>query len=459
MSSARPAGDVTVQEGQQVNFTGIASTSKIAAIGGGPLVMMSTINKMYRWGIVCVVIAMAAAVECLPIRAQSAVSLKLIQTLSKAEFASYKPFSKHGVLAVRVGDVVQLWDTHTRTLRASLPRHEKILDARFTADGETFITSSREKPAGLITRLWNVQTGRLEHTLTGLFVHHSTDAIVTLGDRDELRFWNARTGELSKTVPAYKGTFSKSKLSPDGKIVVRYGGKKGFLWDATSGRLIAELTPPKERDILIPWYSDLILEGAVFSPNSKVIATEDSLNSIELWDADTGRLRALLQGHRSTVYTLAFSPDGRLLASASRDGTARLWNVETGQLVATLAAGREIARRVVFNREGSLLAVGYHTQARVWDVSSGQLQATLSAHSDVNKTVLFGTYLDAVEIVLSPQGNLLLTVGNKSVRVWTTTGEAVTTLASVRAPVAFAPNQEVLATTGRDGSVLVWAIA
>jgi WD40 repeat protein len=127
-------------------------------------------------------------------------------------------------------------------------------------------------------------------------------------------------------------------------------------------------------------------------------------------------------------------------------------------LVATLAAGREIARRVVFNPDGSLLAVGYHTQARVWDVSSGQLQATLSAHSDVNRTVLFGTYLDAVEIVLSPQGNLLLTVGNKSVRVWTTMGESVTTLASVRAPVAFAPNQEVLATTGRDGSVRVWAI-
>ncbi|HXQ73725.1 MAG TPA: WD40 repeat domain-containing protein [Pyrinomonadaceae bacterium] len=402
---------------------------------------------------------MAAAFECLPVRGQATVSLKLVQTLSNAEFVSWSdPFSKQGVLAVRARDVVQLWDTQTLTLKATLPRQEKILKALFTSDGETFITSNREKPAGLITRLWNVQTGRLEHTLTGLIVQHSTDAIVTLSDRNDLKFWNAETGELGKTVPSYKGKFSNSKLSADGRRVVRYGGKKGFLWEANSGRLIAELKPPEERDIIIPWYADLKLEGALFSPDSKIIATEDSLNSIELWDADTGRLRALLQGHRSTIYTLAFSPDGRLLASASRDGTARIWNVETGQLVHTLRAGKEIATEVVFNPEGTFLAVGYHTQARVWDVSSGQLQATLSPHSDINTMVLFGTYLDGILILLSPQGSLLLTVGNKSVKVWTTTGEAVTTLKSVRWPVAFAPNGKILATTGRDGSVLLWAI-
>jgi WD40 repeat protein len=119
-----------------------------------------------RCGIVAVVIIMAVAFECLP---QAKVSVKLIQTLSSSEFASWSdPFSKQGVLAVRTGDVVQLWDTRTGTLKASLPGHEKILEASFTADGETFITSTREKPAGLITRLWNVQTGQLKHTLTRL---------------------------------------------------------------------------------------------------------------------------------------------------------------------------------------------------------------------------------------------------------------------------------------------------
>lgn|GEM_PF-2683073 len=422
-------------------------------------------SSRLRGGVVSLLILLGLVVGGLPIRtarAQATVSVKLVQTLSNSEFASYHPFSKQGLLAVRAGDVVQLWDTQTLTLKASLPQHEKILDAFFAADGKTFITSGKEKSAGLITKLWDAQTGRLEHTLTGIIVYYPNgsglDAIVTLTNRDELKFWNAKTGELNKTVPAYKRSFADSKISFDGRVVVRYGKQKGFLWETSTGRLIAEIKAPEQRDILVPWYSDLKLEDAWFSPDSKVVATTDVLNSIELWDTETGRMRAFLQGHGSTIYDVTFSPDGRLLASASRDGTVKLWDVETGRLIATSKAGKEICRRVEFNPAGTLLAVGYHTQGAVWDVSSAQLKATLSRHSDINTTVLFGTYLDGIEILFSPQGRLLLTMGDKSVKLWTAAGEPVTTLGAVHEPVAFAPNEKVLATTGRDHSVLLWAV-
>src|SRR5262249_47501516 len=158
----------------------------------------------------------------------------------------------------------------------------------------------------------------------------------------------------------------------------------GLLWEANSGRLIAELPTPEKRDFLIPWYADIKLDGAWFSPDSKVVATTDTLNGIELWDTDTGRLRAFLGGHVDSVYNVRFSPDGRLLASASRDGTAKLWDVETGRLITTSKAGKEIVRRVAFNPAGTLLAIGYHTQATVWDVASTQLKVTLAPHKDIN---------------------------------------------------------------------------
>ena len=417
----------------------------------------------FRCGIISVVMILGLAVVGLPVptsEAQAKVSLKLIRTLSKSELVWPQPFSKQGVLAVRAGDVVQLWDTQTLTLRASLPHHE-IRKAFFTADGKTFITSSKEKSSGLITRLWDAETGRLKHTLSGLIIYQPTDSgldsIVTLVDR-QLKFWNAETGGLNKTVPVYKGSFSDSVISFDGKVVVRYGKKKGLLWDTATGRLIAELPAPEKRNFLIPWYANLELWDACFSPDSKVIATTDSMSGIELWDAETGRLLAFLQGHWSTVYSVAFSPDGRMLASASRDGTARLWDVETGRLIVTAKPGKEIARNVAFNPAGTLLAVGYHTQATVWDVARAQLAATLSRHSDINTAVIFGTYVDGIEILFSPQGRLLLTLGDTSVKLWTATGEPVTTLSAVHAPVAFTADEKVLAATGRDGSVMLWAV-
>jgi WD40 repeat protein len=423
----------------------------------------------HRWsrlrvGVVSLVIIVGLAVAGLPpqkAEAQTTISVRLIQTLKNSELASYNgPFSKQGLLAVRTGDVVQLWDTQTLTLKTSLPAMKNILKAFFTADGKTFITSNKEKSSGLITRLWDAETGRLKHTLSGLIIYQPTDSgldsIVTLGDR-QLQFWNAETGELIQTVPAYKNTFSNSRISFDGRRVIRYG-KKSFLWETNTGRLIAELKPPAERGRYIPWYSNLELWDACFSPDSKVIATTDSLNAIELWDAETGRLRALLQDHWSTVYRVAFSPDGRMLASASRDGTARLWDVETGRLIVTAKPGKEIARNVAFNPAGTLLAIGYHTQGAIWDLSRPQPEVRLFPHSDINTMVLFGTYLDGIEILFSPQGRLVLTVGNKTVQVSTAAGEPVTTLKAVHWPVAFAPSEKVLATTGRDGSVQLWAV-
>jgi len=349
---------------------------------------MSHPNRWSRLWIRVILAVVVLIAVSLGVRSSSAtpngVLVKLIRTFEHSELFWIKPFSAHGVVAFCTSDGVHLWNTRTRTLTATLPKHSKILNAFFSADGNTFVTSSREKPVGLIARLWDTKTGRLKVTLNGLALFGPVEKsgvtnMITLTDDEELKFWNADTGELQKTVVSYKRSFDKSIISDDGRLVVRYGGRKAFLWEAA-------------RKYVVPWYVDLKAWDALFSPDSKIVATEDNLNTIQLWDTDTGRMRALLEGHGSTIYDITFSSDGRLLASASRDGTVILWDTETGRLLQRLPGGKEIARGVQFNPEGTVLAVGYHTQAKLWDLTSGRVTSDLERHRDVSTFVLFGTY-------------------------------------------------------------------
>ena len=65
-------------------------------------------------------------------------------------------------------------------------------------------------------------------------------------------------------------------------------------------------------------------------PTASALATCGYDKTIELWDAETGKLIRTLEGHNGAVYDVAFSPDGRFLVSASADDTCKVWRVDDG---------------------------------------------------------------------------------------------------------------------------------
>lgn len=394
-----------------------------------------------------------------------ALRVDLVRSLAGGD-ASFNPRS-NTIITTSVGSA-RLWDVETGNLIATLDGYQDISKARFTSDGRFVVTIGKDKDQrNIVTRIWDGSSGKLQASLTGyaVFVGASPPMAITVHN-NELKFWDASTGELKKTVPAYTKQhsdwrfFLDSAISPDGGYIVAYRGKSLPLWNTNTGKLIAELTPPPDKRLFNDYRGRMLeVYQARFAPDGQTVAAVDSFNRVELWQAATGRLRSTLAGHFDSIYNIEFSADGRLLATASRDGTVRVWDIPTGQLRNTLKAGKEIACRVEFDRDASLLAVGYQNQVRLWDVNTGGLRSELP-RDDGSTATSFGTYLNGVQVHFSPDGRLLLTMSDKAIQVWETNGgKFIESLEGARPPVAFSPNGKFFLTAGNDKSALLWQVS
>jgi WD40 repeat protein len=58
-----------------------------------------------------------------------------------------------------------------------------------------------------------------------------------------------------------------------------------------------------------------------------------------MWDLARGTALRTLEGHTSSVHSVAVTSDSRFIVSASEDKTLKVWDLETGRCLATLEAG------------------------------------------------------------------------------------------------------------------------
>jgi RNA polymerase sigma factor (sigma-70 family) len=251
----------------------------------------------------------------------------LATSREKSRFKAPRP-ATNGRSAVALSDTTlavglengetSLWDLTTGKERKLATGHDSkkpghgygTYAVAFTPDGKTLVTGGRDNT----TKLWDVASGNLLHTLRGHYSWVQTLAtspdgklLASSGQDGVIRLWDVANGIDACPLPGHKYTVGGVALSPDGKLAVTAGWDDTLRWwDAAKG---AEL-----RSVTVP---DGIM-GMTLSPDGKTVLVATDDGKLRTWDAATGRetTPANLPADVKFEY-LTFTPDGKHLVAAS----------------------------------------------------------------------------------------------------------------------------------------------
>ncbi|KAG8344865.1 WD domain [Trypanosoma vivax] len=188
-----------------------------------------------------------------------------------------------------------------------------------------------------------------------------------------------------------------------------------------------------------------------------------------------------LLGHTDIVLACDISSDASLIATAGKDGDVRFWSTETWSTIAIGTGGHAMdITAIAFNGKQTksymlLFSVGADENLRLWDVgvnvcpalsASGELLSekpprTFSYRSGVNN--VHEGLIHALAV--APNDQYVATAGkDKNVNLWTVSGKKIYRDSSLKghrraiSALAFSPVDRVLASASNDGSVRLWSL-
>ena len=256
-----------------------------------------------------------------------------------------------------------------------------------------------------------------------------------------VRIWDVSSGKLEHTLSDHDDIVLAVAYSPSGNLLASAGYDRTVrLWDAETLQSLGSLNEHTST-----------IRALAFSPDGSKLATAGDDRVVLLWDLETKTKSGEFAGHVASVTTLAFSANGDQVASSSSDGTTIVWNSNDGKQTATLSANDGSIRSLVYAASNDHLISGSDERViRLWQRDS---QAWTSQTIQTNAGVRGVSYHSASQRLASG-------LDDNSVVVWkpdSATEQLVLRGHTGRVlTVSFAPDGKSMASAGFDGTIKIW---
>ena len=212
-------------------------------------------------------------------------------------------------------------------------------------------------------------------------------------------------------------------------------------------------------------------ENVIFSPDSRLIATQTFAEDVKVWDTNSGVCIAVLEKEEGQLLSnLRFSPDGQRVLAATNEnvwkgrqlcpGKVYVWCAQTGKQIneSEIHYAQEVGWRTAFSPDFTLLASTYCNRERdiqtsivVWNIATGAQIACMQECPARVQSLCF-----------SPCGKRLAVGGEQgTLHVWDWENERLESTAvygQARVCLHYPPNGELLAAVISKDTVEVWNV-